>query len=125
MRKEYEEWTNRLPEYYRLQAIKQLDNKVANTITNKQQTAKFKPLAVAKDKAFCSLVCIYVRSLRHRLPDSDGISWKAAVDGLVQAGILVNDSPRYVKKVDGHCEKIPMAQDEETIITITPVEDTK
>lgn len=43
--------------------------------------------------------CISVHSVRKRLADPDGISAKAAIDGLVKAGILADDSTLYIKEV--------------------------
>ena len=57
-------------------------------------------------------------SKRRRLCDADGISAKAAIDGLVLAGILKNDSPEFVESVSYSQEKSDI---EETIITIEEV----
>ena len=42
---------------------------------------------------------IHVHSILARLGDVDGRSAKAAIDGLVQAGILKDDSPSYIKSI--------------------------
>ncbi len=42
---------------------------------------------------------IKIVSYRKRLIDIDNISGKAAIDGLVHAGILEDDSPEYVSEV--------------------------
>ena len=65
-----------------------------------------------------TLACIHIHSIRHRLADADGISAKAALDALVIAGVLPDDSPKYVKWVTYSQEKISKKEDEETIITI-------
>jgi Holliday junction resolvase RusA-like endonuclease len=54
--------------------------------------------------------------------DADGISAKAAIDGLVHAGLLKDDSPKYVKEVSYSQEK---GEPEETIITLTEVDSIK
>ena len=60
---------------------------------------------------------INIHSVRKRLTDPDGVSAKAAIDGLVHGGILIDDSPEFVKSVTYTQEK---AVDEEyTVITIT------
>jgi Holliday junction resolvase RusA-like endonuclease len=41
-------------------------------------------------------VSIHVHSIRARLVDSDGVSAKAAIDGLVASGILKDDCAKYV-----------------------------
>jgi len=48
---------------------------------------------------FNSLVCITIHSYRKRLADPDGISAKAAIDGLVKAGILANDTTKQIEEV--------------------------
>ena len=63
-----------------------------------------------------SPVRIHVHSLRKRSTDFDGISIKAAADGLIHAGILRDDSPEYVTSGTYSQEVSPR---EETIITIT------
>ena len=65
-----------------------------------------------------TLVDIHVHSIRKRLTDADGVSAKAAIDGLIHAGLLKNDSPKEVRKVSYSQEK---GDEEETIITVTEV----
>jgi len=61
-------------------------------------------------------VRIHIHSRRKRLCDSDGVSGKAVIDGVVHAGILADDSPKYVKEVSYSQEKT--TEKEETIIEI-------
>jgi hypothetical protein len=79
-------------------------------------------MAKKKDTRFNTPCGIHVHSRRHRMADSDGISAKAVIDGLVLAGVLEDDSPKYVKWVTYSQEKISKKEDEETIITITEEE---
>lgn len=67
---------------------------------------------------FDTPVCIHVRSIRRRLADADGISAKAAIDGIVHAKILKNDSPKEVAEVSYSQEKASKGSEEITIITI-------
>lgn len=60
-------------------------------------------------------VCIHIHSRRRRLADPDGISCKAAIDGLAKGGLFVDDSAKYVKEVSFSQEK---SSQEETIIDI-------
>jgi len=62
------------------------------------------------------LRCIRVQSYRKRLTDADGASAKAAIDGLVLAGILIDDSAEYVESVSYSQEKT--TGEEYTVITI-------
>lgn len=57
------------------------------------------PLAAQAYPRFRSPVRIGVISYRQRLADADGISAKAAIDGLVEAGVLADDSPQHVSEV--------------------------
>lgn len=69
---------------------------------------------------FSSPVRISIHSKRKRLTDADAVSAKAAIDGLVCAGLLKDDSPEFVKEVSYSQEKVT-AEEEETIITLTEV----
>jgi len=58
---------------------------------------------------------IHIHSKRKRLTDADGVSAKAAIDGLVHGGLLQDDSPQFVQEVSYSQAK---AKEEETIIEI-------
>lgn len=62
-------------------------------------------LGAKKAKGLDSPCSIHFHSVRKRLTDSDGISAKAAIDGLVHAGLLEDDSPKFVKTVSYSQEK--------------------
>ena len=64
---------------------------------------------------FNSPVRIHIHSVRKRLTDVDGVSAKAAIDGLVKADVFTDDSPEFVKEVSYSQEKGP---EEKTIIRI-------
>ena len=59
---------------------------------------------------------VHVHSKRRRLCDPDGISAKAAIDGLVAAKLLRDDSAKFIKEVSFSQE---VSEVEETIIEIT------
>ena len=65
---------------------------------------------------------VHFHSRRHRLADPDGISGKAVLDGIVNSGLLANDSAKEIKHVTHSQEKIPGAAQEETVIIITEEE---
>lgn len=72
-------------------------------------------LAEKKGKG-CNTRCnIRVHSKRKRLADPDGISAKAVLDGITKAGILTDDSAKFVKEVSFSQE---IATEDETIINI-------
>lgn len=60
-------------------------------------------------------VDIYVRSYRRLNSDPDGVSVKAALDGIVGIGILPDDSSKQVKSVTFETVK---SKEEKTIIEI-------
>jgi len=78
------------------------------------------PLAAGEGAALDTPGCVRVcfTSRRHRLADSDGISYKFALDSLVLAGVIKDDSPEYVESVEMRQEKIPMTQPEETVVEL-------
>ena len=63
------------------------------------------PLAAEKTTGSNPPYRVHFHSLRHRLADSDGISGKAALDGLVKAGIFPDDSAKFIKEVTHSQEK--------------------
>lgn len=63
---------------------------------------------------------IHIHSKRKRLTDADGVSAKAAIDGLVHGGLLQDDSPEFVQEVSYSQAK---AKNEETIIEVWIDED--
>jgi hypothetical protein len=75
------------------------------------------PLSEKINAGSDSPVRVHFHSLRHRLADSDGISGKAAIDGMVKANLLKDDSAKYVKSVTHSQEKTKGP--EITEITIT------
>ena len=79
------------------------------------------PVAKKKDERHDTPCHIHIHSVRKRLADADGVSGKAAIDGIVQAGILQDDSPEYVKEVSYSQEKTK--GDEYTIIEVFSVDD--
>ena len=95
--------------------VNEVTDRPADTPANLEPDTGHGALGAKKVKRLLAPVCITVHSLRRRLADSDGISAKACIDGLVKAGLLVDDSPTEVKEVRFSQEK---AEVEKTIITI-------
>lgn len=69
-----------------------------------------------------SKVRIQIHSIRKQLTDSDGVSAKAAIDGLVHAKVITDDSPKFVQEVSFSQEKASKGEAERTIITIETVD---
>jgi hypothetical protein len=78
-------------------------------------------VAAGKGAAFDSRVSVEVVSYRSRLADADGISAKAAIDGLVMCGILADDTTKEISEVRYRQVKVKNASDEKTEIVITEV----
>ena len=72
-------------------------------------------LSEGEFEAMASRCSIHIHSKRKRLTDADGVSAKAAIDGLVHGGLLQDDSPQFVQEVSYSQAK---AKEEETIIEI-------
>ena len=70
---------------------------------------------------FLAPVSIHIHSKRKRLTDADSVSAKAAIDGLVHAGLLQDDSPEFVQEVSYSQEKTEKDDPEETILTIKEI----
>ncbi len=61
---------------------------------------------------------IRVHSRLHRVGDIGGRSDKAAVDGLVDGGLLRDDGPEVVSEIAHSQERVRADQDEETVIEV-------
>jgi Holliday junction resolvase RusA-like endonuclease len=70
-------------------------------------------------QAFTAPCRITFYHTRKRLADIDGLSGKAVIDGIVQAGILTDDTPQQVKEVR-NCQA--KGSREETKIVIEEIE---
>ena len=72
-----------------------------------------------KDKRLGKRCSIHIESIRHRLTDTDGVSGKAAIDGLVLCGILRGDRAKDVAQVTYSQRKVgAKVAPETTVITI-------
>lgn len=96
-----------------------IKNRVAPTTSHMEQNPCDEPLAEKKVEGFTTRCRVHFHSVRKRLADSDGISGKACLDGLVHAGILSNDSTKEVQSTTHSQEK---GEKELTVITITAIE---
>ena len=95
--------------------LNETDNNTTVPASNVEQDIGNDELRATKATPLNSRVSIHVHSIRKRLADIDGISAKAAIDGLVHAGILTDDSPKEVSKISYSQEKGPV---EMTIIEL-------
>ena len=95
------------------------EDRDTNSATNQQSPTPNALEDEIQDGQYNKAVCITVHSVRKRLTDSDGVSSKAAIDGIVEAGLLKDDSPKEVKEVRHSQEQ---GSEEKTIITLEAIE---
>ena len=81
------------------------------------------PMAKKKNKRHGKRVRINIESNRHRFVDADGVSAKACIDGLVNAGLLQGDRAQDIAGIYYSQSKVSTKEPESTIITITEVLD--
>ena len=94
------------------------NNKTALPVANMEQNSRNEYVGKKKAKGLDTRVNIHVISYRKAKHDPDGISAKAAIDGLVKAGILTDDSTDEVKKVTFESIKCATYEEERTEIQI-------
>ena len=94
------------------------ENQTTLSFTDLEPPVGHAPLGEKKTPRLDTPCRLHIHSRRHRLTDPDGISAKAAIDGLVLAGVLPDDSAQCVSQVTFSQEKIGKAEIEETIIEI-------
>lgn len=97
---------------------KKSSSKTTNSPSDLESCLSDGNLAKEEVEAFSTPVRIHIHSRRKRLTDADGVSAKAAIDGLVHGGLLEDDSARFVQEVSYSQEK---SSEEETIITIEEI----
>lgn len=110
-----EQWT--VDEYKHWQRTGQSPNRdrATDPVADVEPATRNEPLATNASQALDTPVRIGVISYRTRLADPDGVSAKAAIDGLVEAGVLRDDSAKEVGEVWYRQEK---SADEKTVIVI-------
>ena len=97
------------------------DIETTDSAANMESNNTNAPNAALQDGQYHQRVRIHVHSVRKRLADPDGISAKAAIDGIVEAGVLKDDSPEEIKEVLFSQEKTK--GEEYTEVTIDMVGD--
>jgi len=101
--------------------VNEEDNSSGLTNTNANLESYFIDAALPEDKfeEETSRASIHVRSYRRLNTDPDGISIKAALDAVVERGILDDDSSKQIKSITFEnftgCSK----DEERTLIIIT------
>jgi len=82
-----------------------------------ESTTGYESVAKKRGTRLDKKCSIHVHSRTNKLADADGRSSKAVIDGLCLAGILPDDSPKFVSEVS-HSQEAVKGK-EETIIDIT------
>jgi hypothetical protein len=90
-------------------------DRAAVSAANVESNPEYGSTAENVDESVHPRFRINVHSKRRRLCDPDGISAKAAIDGLVKGGLLRDDSAKYIDAVTFTQEH---SQIEETVIEI-------
>lgn len=90
----------------------------SSSASDLERTSGNEPVRAGKGAAFTARVNITIISYRTRLCDSDGISAKAAIDGLTHCGVLQDDSPKEVSRVSYQQVKVKNRWEEKTEIVI-------
>jgi Holliday junction resolvase RusA-like endonuclease len=90
-------------------------------VPNVEPSPSIKVKKPYEDEAFNSPVIITIHSFRYR-GDTDGIAAKWTIDAFVKAGILKDDSTKYVSEVRYKTTKIKKPDEERTVVTIHEVE---
>jgi hypothetical protein len=91
---------------------------VADPVANVERDTRVKPPKANAYQAVRERVRIVIVSYCRRFTDSDGRSAKFAIDGLVEAGVLTDDSPQYVESVEYRQVKVGSRSEEKTEIII-------
>ena len=87
-----------------------------------EQNKQNAPHATLSNGLFDQTVRITVRSIRKRRVDTEGVSFKAALDALVKDEVLKDDTAQYVQKVTFEATELSHEEEEKTIITIEEIE---
>ena len=97
-------------------------NKAADSLAYMESYLSDGALAEEEVTPMDTPVRIHIHSRRKREVDADGISAKAVIDGIVHAGLLQDDSPKFVEEVSYSQSKCKSGEEEETIVTIEVIE---
>ena len=91
-------------------------NRTPVPTTNVEPDSSNGNLAKKKVARLDTPVSLLVHSFRHRLCDSDGLSAKAAIDGVVKAEIIEDDAPQFIEEVRYRQTKIKKTEAEKTLL---------
>jgi hypothetical protein len=87
-----------------------------------ERSARDEQVQTKRPRQFDTQVDIRFDHYRVILADTDGVSGKAAIDGIVHCGLLRDDSTKEVREVRHFQHKVKNWEDEKTVITLTEVD---
>jgi hypothetical protein len=88
------------------------------TIADLERDSRHEPLAEKKAARFNTPVRIRIHSYRKKLADADGVSAKAAIDGLRYRGVLSDDTTAQICEIVFEQSHIKAGDEERTRIEI-------
>ena len=101
---------------------KRSSNRRSGKNANMERIVGNEQVSAKRPQQFNSQVDIRFDHYRIDLADPDGVSGKAAIDGIVHYGLLRDDSAKEVREVRHFQHKVKNQEDERTVITITEVD---
>jgi hypothetical protein len=99
------------------------NRRAARQTANLELPSSVSSLYPKESPAFTARVDISIVSYRVRLADPDGVSRKASLDGLVNCGILADDSAKEIRSIRHRQVKVKNVSEEKTVIKIKRVKD--
>ena len=94
------------------------NNKSTVSASDLEQDIIHAALSAHGFKTLDTPVNIRVISYRRLNHDPDGVSAKAVIDGIVQAGILADDSAKQVQSITFESHQTEKGEEEKTVIEI-------
>tara|TARA_R100001594_G_scaffold127395_2_gene165062 strand:+ start:252 stop:563 length:312 start_codon:yes stop_codon:yes gene_type:complete len=70
-----------------------------NSDANLEQDSGYAAVSANETPSFDTPVDLHIHHVRKRSADLDGLSIKAALDGIIASGILPDDSPEWIKSI--------------------------
>lgn len=96
--------------------MRETDDRAAISTANVEPNSRHAPMGKEAIARFTAPVHIRVISYRKHRHDTDGISAKAVIDGLVRIGVIADDASEFVKEITFESRK---SSEEKTEIVIT------
>lgn len=87
-----------------------------------ESASGYEPMATNESSSFRSRVSVTIYSYRARTCDPDGVSGKAAIDGLVHCGVLPDDTAKQIAEIRYPAPiKVKNLEEEKTVIVVEEV----